>query len=146
MELIFKEAGTFKNGVAFVKNFDGTYQYVDSTGRIIPGNFYQTFEDHGQDWFLVETKKGSYNFVDFNGNLLLENDIESQFQPRPFKNGFARVIDDNEKYSLLNNKGKIVSDKYNYIEEINNGYAGANKNGTNGFIDTKGKYTSKLNW
>jgi hypothetical protein len=84
----------------------------------------------------VTEENGKIDFVDEKMEKVFSvNDVDgfSIEKATTFKNGFARIINENEEYGFINNKGEvIVKPKYSYISEFSdNGYALCVKNPNN---------------
>ena len=147
MDLSFKRVSHFENGVASVTNLDGTMQYLDKFGRLIPGIYERTFQVHGEDFFPVVTKFGKVNYIDINGNKFFNEDRSiPQDEIRLFKEGFVS-IHENDGYTFYNKDGKVVLKDLDRAGQFNEGIAIVKtKDGNWGMLDKNGELTSKSKW
>ena len=148
MALKFNNASNFKNGYAVVENFDFTKQLLHISGNLVPGTFHSIYQDDFKDGYTrVETEYGKYNFVDTEGNLLLEEDLDRL--PEAFSEGFSIVKGaDGKSVSFINTKGKpLTKEAFKKAGSFINGFAEVVvEDGTVGFINSKGKVITDKSW
>ena len=77
----------------------------------------------------------SWNFMDINGDYLLDNDVEDITR---FENGFAGVCL-SDKWVFIDSQTKIHAE-YENLKPFNKGIAAVKENGKWGYIDTTFEY------
>ena len=147
MDLTFKKVSHFENGVASVTNDDGTMQYLDKYGRLIPGTYKRTFQVHGEDFFPVIKQSGKLNYIDVNGNTLLKNDVEPDTADiRNFHKGFL-VLSEYDKLRIINKDGKTILSDVDIAYDAKDDYLCLKTlDGKVGFVDQEGDFTTKRKW
>lgn len=113
-QFIFKE--DFHDGLACVK-INNKYGYVNTRGRIaIP--FKYSYAEKFIDGYAVAKGVGSDQFwriIDTNGDEVYKFESENYLRVYAYKHkvGVAKNIDN--KYALINLKGKVISEWYDHI-------------------------------
>jgi hypothetical protein len=116
----FRSAGQYSEGLAPVR-LNGTYGYIDETGKFIIQPIYDvaySFEQ-GQAKVYIDAKP---YFIDKKGQRTFDHDLKeiADFG----ENDFSIVTTKNEKYGIINRKGKLVVDTiYKNIYPFSNGLA-----------------------
>ena len=130
LEIPYRDAESFDNGKAKVYQGD-KYNYINHYGMLI-GRWQEVPDDYRAIKF-----KGYFGYVNKNGKLV----IDYQFiNARDFHDGVAKVSSDGKRWSLINKKGRTISETYEYIGDFEDGAALVRNLGNYGFIDKTGKF------
>lgn len=133
------EDSTKSNPSSIINNV----QYViDKKGNIVVGpmdGIFINIYGYQDGCFYVAKGFGakilSWNFMDINGDYLLDNDVEDITR---FENGFAGVCL-SDKWVFIDSQTKIHAE-YENLKPFNKGIAAVKENGKWGYIDTTFEY------
>ena len=106
----FDACRDFCEGYAAV-NDAGKWNFIDTKGKKI----FKTFEfinckDFCEGFAIIETLKHTYLFVNSKEKFLslTRNPIHGFAMCEPFKNGIAKVYDNDKQFNFINKKGKLI--------------------------------------
>lgn len=138
----FKQAYSFREGMALIKSADGKYGYIDESGKIVIAPQYKYASVFSEGMAAVTRPDQKIEFIDKTGKSVFTLD-ESIEKADPFNEGMARV-EVNDKYGFINKQGKlVVSPQYDNADIFSEGLAPVEtKVGDklkHGFIDKDGK-------
>lgn len=123
-----------ESGLAWFRNKDYKYGFIDRKGKIVIDCIYDDAENFTEGLASVK-KDGKYGFIDPKGNVIIDFIYDKAAY---FSDGLARVKKDN-KYGFIDRKGNLVIDYiYDFAQGFSEGLASVEKNGKWGFIDRKG--------
>jgi len=92
--------------------------------------------DDFHNGFAIVSKNGKYNYIDYNGKLLLQ---ESVYFAYPFKNGVAIIRKSQDEYNIIDKNGKYLLDED--LNEISDcGFLCARKGNLWNIIDINGNF------
>lgn len=145
-----------------VKYFDGTYCFIDTTGKEVITGPYISARNFSEGLAFVELRK-EYAFINENGEIVIrlpKNGEEMQFsEVQDFHEGYAAVTVNSYSQSLegpafIDRKGTLCFSflaKYGAglhsmvsAEGFSEGYALIFGDGKYGYINTKGEWLTKL--
>ena len=126
----YAEHGKFYDGIAWVKNSEGKYNYIKANDELLSDVWYDDAFDFNDGCGVVKYK-GKYNFLNTLGDLVSDNWFKDV---KHFSNGFAAVMRNDGKWNFINKLGEVISktwfDNCYYFE----------KEGGEVMIDGKTKY------
>ena len=132
----YVDSGKFYDGVAWVKNAKGKYNYIKPNDELLSDVWFDEAYDFNDGCGVVKYK-GKYNFVNTLGDLVSDKWFKDV---NKFKNGFAAVMRNDGKWNFINSIGEIISktwfDKCYYFEKDGGEVM---INGKIKYIDSNGK-------
>lgn len=141
----FDDVTKFSEGYAYVVRESPYGEYIDKAGNTVfcTELLYGSEFSEGIAVLSSYLSQSSYHqYIDVNGNLLLENDINNT-RCGLYKNGLAFIPvleDENIKYIYIDKFGKnYFNDYFDFTDSFNENLAVIEKNGHRGVIDNKGK-------
>lgn len=138
IEPAFAWAGSFKNGLAAVRDENGKWGYIDKKGKVVIGYQFDeanNFENNGQ---AIVKLSNQYGTIDKKGNFV----INPQFASMSLcKNGMYKIRFDGGDYGFCDEKGKIViNPQFEYCTSfLDAGIVGVRINDKWGYVNEKGK-------
>jgi len=145
---VFSSAEDFRDGLALVGKKDGTYEFVDKSGKTVPSSGSPT--DNFSEGLAAASLLGKGGgYIDGKGKWVIPpGHIGKKISfAKPFREGFAAVTigEGLDSYGLfLNKKGESVFEAiYQSVGSFNNGLAPVKDCGTWGYIDRNGKMKIK---
>jgi hypothetical protein len=143
---IWKNAYSFRNGLAMVQNENGLWGFINKTGREIVPCKWVDAREFSENLALVKKKDNrKYGFVDRKGEIVIPcrwDDAGS------FHEGMAFVRNDKGEYGYINNKGDIViACEWDDAFDFSEGFAGVR--GSNykwGYINRIGELVILCKW
>ncbi|GLX65668.1 WG repeat-containing protein [Paenibacillus glycanilyticus] len=140
IECNFLESGPFVNGLAWVRDEDNKYYYINTDGQkvvsIPDGYIPGTFSEGMASLLNSYTLKSSY--INTNGQVVINEKFSN---PDFFSEGLALVMLEEDKYCYITTSGELAfSDYFDEALPFINGGALVSNNGVWGLIDKQGKY------
>lgn len=128
----FAMAGSFNDGVAMVQKADGSYAYIDKTGKILFASpFTYSFSPSGGA--ICGMVDGLYGYCDTEGNMIIPPKFDMAFD---FHEGYA-AVKSGEKWGYITSYGSYsVRPAYDYAGDFKNGHAICRLSGKYGIINT----------
>ena len=141
----WKETSQFSEGLAWVKDTNDKYGFIDKTGLVVipcQWNSAAIFQE-GLAW--VKDTNDKYGFIDKTGKIVIPCKWN---EAGYFHEGLAYIQDANGKYGFIDKTGKVISPcKWKHAENFHEGLACVeDANGKYGFIDKTGKVVIPCNW
>lgn len=141
-------ASRFNEGMAWVKNEEGKYGFIDKKGKLVIKCKYDDVDLFREDLAKVTTDNDEYEskqgFIDKKGEEVIKLQENRDYQY--FSDGYCwfMVEDDegNEKMGTINKKGEVVikaDDKYYEAEPFHNGIAIFSSGSSYGLVNAKGE-------
>ena len=134
----------FVNKFLNVKVVDEKYNYVNTKGKLVNKNAYDTTSEFNEDGYAIVSKDGIYGIINSSGkevvklsyyNIEFINDDVYEILKKDYNKKLFLYQDENEKYGIINSKGKtILSAKYDNIEYITDSYPIIKVKGDNGTV------------
>ena len=132
IELLYDKANDFKNGLAIVSK-DQASGFIDSLGNIVIPLIYDKIY-HPKSGLIRYKKNGKFGFINLDdGSIAFSGFINAT----DFQGGFA-VINDGDKYFLLNQKGQKTSLPYSLVDMGGEGKWMYAANAKFGFLNNDG--------
>ena len=141
----WKDAGSFNEGLAYVKDDNDKYGFIDKTGKMVIPCQWEYADSFNEGLACVEDDLERRGFIDKSGKVV----IPCQWtEVGSFNKGIAYVKDDNDKYGFIDMSGRVVIPcQWEYAGSFNEGLACVNDgNDKFGFIDKSGKVVIPCNW
>ena len=116
----FYDAREFHEGLAAVAEKDEEYKFIDTKGQSNEWR-YMAAGDYSEGYAPVKTYKGTWNFIDHDGNLLLKSGFYAQ-RVWGFHEGYAKIRIDG-KYNFVDKNGDLLfetwldPDEYRYASD-----------------------------
>jgi hypothetical protein len=138
----FKQAFTFREGLALIKSSDDKYGYIDESGKIVINPQYKYASPFNEGLAAVTRPNEKIEYIDKTGKTILSLD-ETMETAEPFSEGLAKVKINN-KYGYINKDGNIaITAQYDYAGIFLEGLTEVDvKEGDSykyGYIDKEGK-------
>lgn len=138
-----EDHGDFYDGVAWVKNGEGKYNYVNKQNQLICQEWFDDAMDF-RDGVGVVRRKNKWNFVNGLGELISRmwfDDVHYSSE------GYAAVKvsnnfnpDNIHKWNYINHNGKFISKNwFDWCGWFENGYGEVKIGDKYGYIDTNGE-------
>ncbi len=140
-----------KNDYIAVSNKEGKYGYIDTEGNLKIDYLYNDGTNFINGLAIVENSDYEYGIINYKGETVIDfgkyEDIvhtnEDETYNKMYSNLF--IVNDDEKYSLLDRKGKVIALDYDYIESDedvvyfnkDNNYGLLNENGKEIYVTNK---------
>lgn len=144
--LQYDEGYTFEDGLALVGILDNNKRrkmgYINTKGIPVIPLEYSASRFFNEGLTAMEKApngriEDKYIFLDINGNQAIKTVFKSA---ENFHEGLATVGNSDYKYGMINKKGELVVPyKYNYITDMEEGFAKVELGNKNGFIDKTGR-------
>ena len=141
----YDEGYTFRDGLALVCMLDNNKRrklgYINTKGTLVIPLQYSASLFFNEGFSAMEKApngriEDKYIYLDINGNQAIKTAFTSA---KNFKEGLAVVGNSEYKYGMINKKGALVVPyKYNYIADMEDGFAKVELKNKKGFIDKTG--------
>jgi hypothetical protein len=134
----FKQAWTFKQGVAIIKDNGDQYGYIDSRGKYLFPMRFNWANSFYEGLAAVRDSNNLYGFIDKSGSFTVQPSYKDVGN---FSAGVARVQNENGIWGYINSNGSYkIQPRYLDADDFSGRYALV-KNNTNGwiYIDIDGK-------
>lgn len=129
-------AGSFQEGLAFVKDEYGKHGFIDMMGNIVISCKWNGAADFSEGLAAVRDENNKCGFIDRTGTEVIPCKWQSTWS---FNDGLARVKDEYKKYGFIDKTGNLVIPcKWEYAKDFQAGLAKVSSLGKDGFIDKKG--------
>jgi len=129
-------AGSFQEGLAFVKDEYGKHGFIDMMGNIVISCKWNGAADFSEGLAAVRDENNKCGFIDRTGTEVIPCKWQSTWS---FNDGLARVKDEYKKYGFIDKTGNLVIPcKWEYAKDFQAGLAKVSSMGKDGFIDKKG--------
>ena len=113
--------GTFKEGLARVKNQQGLWGYINKKGiEVIPCQF-ENAQDFSEGLAIIRNKEGLAGYIDKNGQIVIECQYIDAYD---FHEGIAAVRIGEKQWKYINQVGEYIIDKtFEQADNFSEGYA-----------------------
>jgi hypothetical protein len=137
----FMDVGEFFGGLAFAKNTDGLFGYINHKGEWVIEPVYKSAKDFDPVGGLARVNKGeAWIYVNKKGETFAFNISETYDD---FVDGFCKGKSA-AMFGFFNTKGEwVIKPQFEGARDFKNGYAAAKLNGLWGIIDQKGEWVIK---
>lgn len=144
--LQIENAFSFYEGLAPIKEREGKFGYIDSTGKYkINPQYEQAFPfSKGIAWVKLEKEslKG-WGIIDTEGKLI----TDTLFEKYRYSAGKFTAVKQGDKWGFITSDGKVlVPPAFEEVQNFAEGYAAVKQNGLWGFIDSTGKVIGKIEY
>ena len=140
-----------KNDYIAVSNKEGKYGYIDTEGNLKIDYLYNDGTNFINGLAIVENSDYEYGIINYKGETVIDfgkyENIVHTNEDETFNKMYSNlfIVNDNEKYSLLDRKGEIIAADYDYIESDedvvyfnkDNNYGLLNENGKEIYVTNK---------
>lgn len=139
----FKNAGAFRDGMAWVQNMEGNYGFIDKEGNYVVQPEYKEATGFHEGAAWVVKSDGYPMALRTDGKCFLK--VKEAYEVSVFSEGLAlfskRCEDGIRRYGFMDEKGNVVIEAtFTNASSFKNGLAAVrNENGEWGYIDKKGK-------
>lgn len=156
-ETIFSDGGEFKDGFAYISIDGKGWNHIDVNGNYLSKKWFcyttnfrdgaaliiHTIDQYDED--EKDNKKRKYNFINKNGNLILNYSVDLADR---FNDTFALIHDNNKGYNFIDVTGKIMFEEWlEFGQSFRNKFALVKiKNKGYNFIDMGGTLVYDNMW
>lgn len=136
----YKSVGYFSNGLAWVKNADGTVGYIDNTGKMVIEAKFLAAKEFDQTVGVARVKLGAeWMYVRKNGETFSVNGATGLGD---FSDGLA-YAKMGEKVGFVNDKGEwAIEAKFDKVRDFQSGYAAVRVGEVWGVINKNGEFVA----
>ena len=130
------ERGDFYDGIAWIKNDEGKYNYINHKGQLISDNWFDAAYDFN-DGFGVVMLNDKYNFLNTYGQPISEKWFDGT---KRFHEGFGSVSL-NGMWNFINGNGEILSKQwFDWVGDFDDGCGEVEIDGKQKFIGSNGEF------